>query len=50
MKRFEGKCRLRKMSLRWFGYIKRRDENSVLRKAIKLEVEGRRPVRRPGVK
>ena len=39
--------RLRKMRLRWFGCVKRRDENSILSKAIELEVEGRRPVGRP---
>ena len=26
--------RLRKMKLRWFGHIKRREENSILRRAI----------------
>ena len=31
--------RLRKMRLRWFGLIKRRDKNSILRR---MEVEGRR--------
>ena len=39
--------RLRKMRLRWFGHVKRRDENSILRRAMELEVEGRRPVGRP---
>ena len=39
--------RLKKMKLRWFGHVKRRDENSVLRKAIDLEMESRRPVGRP---
>ena len=39
--------RLRKMRLRWFGHVKRRDENSILRRTIELEVEGRRPVGRP---
>ena len=33
--------------MRWFGHVKRRDENSILRRAIELEVEGRRPVGRP---
>ena len=33
--------------LRWFGLVKRRDENSILRRVIELEVEGRRPVGRP---
>ena len=32
--------RLRKMSLRWFGHVKRRVENSILRRAVELEVEG----------
>ena len=35
------------MRLRWFGHLKRRDENSILRRAMELEVEGRRPVGRP---
>ena len=47
--------RLRKMSLRWLGHVKRRDENSILRRVMELEVEGKRPVgrprqRRPGVR
>ena len=37
--------RLRKTRLRWFGHVKRRDENSILRRA--MELEGRRPVGRP---
>ena len=39
--------RLRKTRLRWFGHVKRRDENSTLRRAMELKVEGRRPVGRP---
>ena len=39
--------RLRKMRMKWFGHVKRRDENSILRRATELEVEGRRPVGRP---
>ena len=39
--------RLRKTRLRWFGHVKRRDENSTLRRAMELEVEGRRPASRP---
>ena len=39
--------RLRKMRLRWFGHVKRRDENSILRRVMELVVEGRRPVGRP---
>ena len=39
--------RLRKMKLRWFGHVKRRDENSIFRRALELEVEGRRPVSWP---
>ena len=38
--------RLRKTRLRWFGHVKRRDENSILRRAMELEVECR-PVGRP---
>ena len=41
------KHRLRKMSLRGFGHVKRKGENSILRRAMELEVEGRRPVGRP---
>ena len=39
--------RLREMRLRWLALVKRRDENSILRKPIELEVEDRRPVGRP---
>ena len=39
--------RLRKMRLRWLGHVKRRDENSILRRAMELKVDGRRPVGRP---
>ena len=39
--------RLGKTRLKWFGHVKRRDENSILRRAIELEVEGRRPIGRP---
>ena len=30
----------------WFGHVKCRDKNSILRRAMKLKVEGRRPVGR----
>ena len=30
--------------VRWFGHVKRTGENSLLRRAVELEVEGRRPV------
>ena len=33
--------------MRWFGHVKRKDKNSILRSAMELEVEGRRPVDRP---
>ena len=33
--------------MRWFGRVKRRDESSILRRVMELEVEGRRPVGRP---
>ena len=36
--------RLKKTRLRWFGHVKRRDENIILRRVMELEVEGRRPV------
>ena len=35
------------MRLKWFGHVKYRDENSILRRTMELEVEGRRPVGRP---
>ena len=46
---------LRKMKLRWFGHVKRRDENSKVRRALELKVEGRIEgqlvgQRRPGVR
>ena len=31
---------LKKMRLRWFCHVKHRDESSILRRAIELEVEG----------
>ena len=39
--------RLREAWMKKFGHVKRRDENSILRSAMELEVEGRRPVGRP---
>ena len=36
--------RLRKMRVRWFGHVKCRDENSILRREMELEVEVRRPM------
>ena len=39
--------RLRKTRLRQFGHVKHRDKNSILRRAMELEVEGRRTVGRP---
>ena len=39
--------RLRKTSLKRFAHVKHKDENSMLRRAMELEVEGRRPVGRP---
>ena len=39
--------RLRNTRLRWFGHVERRDESSILRRTMELEVEGRRPVGRP---
>ena len=33
--------------MRWFGHVKRRDENSILKRMMELELEGRRPVGRP---
>ena len=34
------------MKLRLFGHVKRWDENSILRRVMELEVEGRKPVGR----
>ena len=47
--------RLRKTRLRWFVHVKCRNENSILRRAVELEVDDRRPSgrpkkRKPGVK
>ena len=39
--------RMRRIRLRWFGHVKRREENNILRRVYELEVEGRRPVGRP---
>mgnify|MGYP001793926713 CR=1 FL=1 len=40
--------RLGKTRLRWFGHVRLRDENSILRRAMELEeVKGRRPVGKP---
>ena len=39
--------RVRKTRFRWFGHVKRKDENSILRRVNELELEGRRPVGRP---
>ena len=33
--------------LRWFGHVKHKDENSIHRLAMELEVEGTRPIGRP---
>ena len=48
------KCRLeeissvlRKQRLRWFGHVKRREENSILRKAVDLKLSGRNPAGQP---
>ena len=37
----------RKTRLRWFGHVKHRDENSIFKSVMELEVEDRRPVGRP---
>ena len=39
--------RLMKTRLKWFGHVKRRDENSILRRAVELAVRSRRSVRKP---
>ena len=33
--------------MKWFGHVKCKDKNSILKTAIELEVGGRRPVGRP---
>ena len=38
---------IRKARLRWFGHVRRREQNNILRRAMNLEVEGRRPVGGP---
>ena len=38
---------LRRRRLRWFGHVKRRDEEDPLRRVGELVVEGRRPPGRP---
>ena len=40
-------CRLKKTRLKWFGHVKRRDENSILRRTMELEVEGRKSRGKP---
>ena len=40
-------AKLKKTRLRWFVHVKHRDENRMLRRAMELEVKGRRPVGRP---
>ena len=39
--------RLRRARLRWFGHVRRRDEGRILRRAVELEVAGKRLVGRP---
>ena len=38
---------IRRRRLRWFGLVKRRDEEDSLRRVRELVVEGRRPTVRP---
>ena len=33
--------------MRWFGHVRHRDENSILRRAMVLELDGRSPVGSP---
>ena len=39
--------RLRRARLRWFRHVKRREEGHILRRAIELEMAGKRLVGRP---
>ena len=41
------KDRLRRARLRWFGHVTRREEGHILRRAVELEVAGKRLVGRP---
>ena len=41
------RVRMRRTRLRWFGHVKRREENNILKRVYNLEVRGRRPVGRP---
>ena len=38
---------INKNKLRWFGYVMRREEESVLRVVMKLKMKGNRPRKRP---
>ena len=38
---------MRRSRLRWYGHVKRREEDHVLRRALEMEVEGARPRGRP---
>ena len=38
---------MRKRRLRWFGHVRRREENDPIRRVVDLEVVGRRPRDRP---
>ncbi len=38
---------MRRMRLRWFGHVVRREEDHIVRRAMEFEVEGRRPAGRP---
>ena len=37
---------LRRRRLRWFGHVRRRDEDHVLKRALEMDVQGRRPAGR----
>ena len=41
------KDRMRRTRLRWFGHVKRREENNILKRVYDLDIGGRRPVGRP---
>ena len=47
MENLEHLYKLRKTRLRWFGHVKRRYENSILRRAMELKVEDKMSVGRP---
>ena len=52
----EGLCRspvflkLRRVRLKWFGHVERMNEERQVKRMIDAEIEGRKPVGRPGTR